>query len=421
MMTTSDVVIVGAGVSGLYAAYLLKNKGFTVKILEASERHGGRIYSVSAPWGVFIEGGAEFIHGKRSILFELIKHTQLNWFREKNKKALYFNKELIPYRKALNSPLLKTVFSTWESLWKYEGEEKTLRSFFEENQWYSSLKNILEGFSVEYGTDSSKLGLKSLAYEENLWSAGEKNYKLNIPLIQVFDEFYEYVSDEIIFSTTVVDIDYSMNTTVLLDAKNNEYYANKVILTVSLTILKKRYINFSPPLPSEKLHSIQTIGMDMVGMKIFLKFKKSFWKKKIQTIYGGRLCPEYYVYKKHDEACDNTLVAYLMGESALHLAEYNDKKKCSLLLKELNDLFNSSSSFDNFEESFIIDWGKMPFINGTYSYAALNSIGKREILAMPIQKKIYFAGEATNFNGHAATLHGAMESAQRVVEEIQSH
>ncbi len=43
--TDHDVVIVGGGVSGLYAAYTLKNLGYDVLILEASNRHGGRLYS----------------------------------------------------------------------------------------------------------------------------------------------------------------------------------------------------------------------------------------------------------------------------------------------------------------------------------------------------------------------------------------
>ena len=42
--TDHDVVIVGAGPSGLYAAYTLKNLGYDVLVVEASDRHGGRLY-----------------------------------------------------------------------------------------------------------------------------------------------------------------------------------------------------------------------------------------------------------------------------------------------------------------------------------------------------------------------------------------
>ncbi len=37
------VVVVGAGLAGIYAGHLLLQKGFEVEILEASEQWGGRI------------------------------------------------------------------------------------------------------------------------------------------------------------------------------------------------------------------------------------------------------------------------------------------------------------------------------------------------------------------------------------------
>ena len=56
--TDHDVVIVGAGAAGLYAAYTLDNLGYDVLILEASDRYGGRVYS-DLLGDVGIEHGAE--------------------------------------------------------------------------------------------------------------------------------------------------------------------------------------------------------------------------------------------------------------------------------------------------------------------------------------------------------------------------
>jgi NADPH-dependent 2,4-dienoyl-CoA reductase/sulfur reductase-like enzyme len=43
--TNHDVVIVGAGAAGIQAAYDLNNMGFSVLVLEAENRVGGRVYN----------------------------------------------------------------------------------------------------------------------------------------------------------------------------------------------------------------------------------------------------------------------------------------------------------------------------------------------------------------------------------------
>jgi oxygen-dependent protoporphyrinogen oxidase len=46
------VVVIGAGISGLLIAYTLKKRGFTVRILEASNRVGGLIGTLQTPYGI---------------------------------------------------------------------------------------------------------------------------------------------------------------------------------------------------------------------------------------------------------------------------------------------------------------------------------------------------------------------------------
>jgi len=73
MNTSWDVVIIGAGVSGLSAASELRKSGLSILVLEARDHIGGRAWTrhepgLSAP----IELGAEFIHGRVSETFELL-------------------------------------------------------------------------------------------------------------------------------------------------------------------------------------------------------------------------------------------------------------------------------------------------------------------------------------------------------------
>lgn len=60
--TDHDVVIVGAGASGLYAARQLEALGFDVLVVEATGRHGGRVFSEMLG-DVVIERGAEELYG----------------------------------------------------------------------------------------------------------------------------------------------------------------------------------------------------------------------------------------------------------------------------------------------------------------------------------------------------------------------
>lgn len=56
------VLVIGGGISGLAAASAL-SKRFSVKVLEARDRLGGRIWSTSFAGGSAVELGASWIHG----------------------------------------------------------------------------------------------------------------------------------------------------------------------------------------------------------------------------------------------------------------------------------------------------------------------------------------------------------------------
>src|SRR3954469_5796448 len=76
MNTSWDVVIIGAGVSGLSAASELRKSGLSILVLEARDHVGGRAWTrhepdLSAP----IELGAEFIHGRAPETFELLREV----------------------------------------------------------------------------------------------------------------------------------------------------------------------------------------------------------------------------------------------------------------------------------------------------------------------------------------------------------
>ena len=54
------VAVIGGGISGLTTAFLLKKRGFQVKVFEASDRLGGNVQTVSRDGYTFEEGPNSF-------------------------------------------------------------------------------------------------------------------------------------------------------------------------------------------------------------------------------------------------------------------------------------------------------------------------------------------------------------------------
>src|SRR5262245_18540698 len=73
-----QVQIIGAGVAGLAAARAIATAGFSVTVLEARDRTGGRIHTIRDPkLSAPIELGAEFVHGRPPETFELARDANL--------------------------------------------------------------------------------------------------------------------------------------------------------------------------------------------------------------------------------------------------------------------------------------------------------------------------------------------------------
>ena len=76
----TDVIIIGAGASGLMAARELSKAGKKVLILEARDRIGGRIWPLDEnEFGYPAQGGGEFVHGKAAVTKALLKEAGLTY------------------------------------------------------------------------------------------------------------------------------------------------------------------------------------------------------------------------------------------------------------------------------------------------------------------------------------------------------
>ena len=89
------VLIIGAGAAGLYAAYILKSKGINFQILEASANHGGRLGKLTGFANFPIDTGAQWLHGKNSILGDLITKSNTKVTLDASETTYWFNNKLL--------------------------------------------------------------------------------------------------------------------------------------------------------------------------------------------------------------------------------------------------------------------------------------------------------------------------------------
>jgi monoamine oxidase len=64
------------------------------------------------------------------------------------------------------------------------------------------------------------------------------------------------------------------------------------------------------------------------------------------------------------------------------------------------------------------DWQSDPYSRGAYSYVLVNGSRARRVLARPIEDTLFFAGEATDTTGEAATVGGALQSGLTAAKQV---
>lgn len=401
------VIIIGAGVSGLYAGCLLKELGIDFIILEASNKIGGRVAVDKTFTNFPIDLGAEWLHGKTSILGALVESTQTEIFHDiSNPRYLHKGK----LKKSLPKRLQKIFAQLEETQDDVSFEEFFLREGGKEKEL-----NLLTTYSQDVGASANMISAKWEAEGYSKISYGSDDHKFRK---SYFDFIYEHIAKPVLeyvkLNTVVSEIDYRSDQISVKDNSGNIFTSDRILITVPLTILKDGDIKFSPPLPDQKLKAFSQLGME-AGMKVFLKFSQTFAEA---DILGGTTCAYYVIESYNSYPGEFIIMAFTNGDQAKKLSELGEEKAVAAILEELDSLCDNEAT-KYFLDATIKDWSKEPFIRGAYSYPLVGSTeNTREIIAEPIDDKVFFAGEASNFNGHHQTVHGAVETAYREVISI---
>jgi lysine-specific histone demethylase 1B len=399
-----NVIIIGAGAAGLYAGYILKSKGIDFKIIEASNYIGGRMGKLAGFADYTIDTGAQWLHGKNNILFDLIKSKNVKTTLDESELSYWFNNQIVT-----SLPKDPFIFEE-ENL-----PDVSFKDYADQKGFGNEYDNIVEAIAGDQGASASLLSAYWNSKDEENWVSGDEDYKFQKSYFEVIEEHIaQPILNKIVLNTPVQSIDYSSDKIIVRDVNNVSHLADKVIITIPISILKLNEISFNPSLPPEKTEAFAKFGMGP-GMKVFLKFSSKFYA---DALYGGSICGAYVNDTIGKLTSDNVLLAFVMGDQAAYLHSLgSDTAITNALLQEL-DLIYSGQATTSFIASRVFDYTSKPFIKGAYGFSTINMGNAREIAALPVDKKIYFAGEAMNTNGHHQTVHGAVESGYNAVIKL---
>jgi monoamine oxidase len=96
----NEVIIIGAGLTGLTIAYLLQKKGIVATIIESRDRIGGRIHTVTTETNTDLELGATWFANGHIYLRSLLDEFKIRYFEQfqEGESALVYNSMVPAHR-----------------------------------------------------------------------------------------------------------------------------------------------------------------------------------------------------------------------------------------------------------------------------------------------------------------------------------
>uniref|UniRef100_A0A8C8DPD5 Amine oxidase n=1 Tax=Oryzias sinensis TaxID=183150 RepID=A0A8C8DPD5_9TELE len=97
---TYDVIVVGAGISGLSAAKLLKASGLNPVVLEARNRVGGRTFTVRNKETKWVDLGGAYVGPTQNRILRLAKEYDIKTYKVNEQESLvhYVNGKSSPFK-----------------------------------------------------------------------------------------------------------------------------------------------------------------------------------------------------------------------------------------------------------------------------------------------------------------------------------
>jgi monoamine oxidase len=422
--TRADVIIVGAGISGLAAARLLVDAGARVIVLEGRSRIGGRVWTDRSWSGMPLDMGASWIHGingnpiadlaarfnVRTIITDYGSYTAFDTdgHRLTAAERNTMSTQLTAVRRALDYEMTQRMaagqpdISLAEAIVAVGGYYGLTPSQSRQLDW-----SIVTNIEHDYAADVSDL---SLFY----W-----NQDMTFPGDDVmFPEGYDAIARGLsagldIRLQHVVHQIATSPTGATVDTDRGSFQADRVLVTLPLGVLKGGAVTFSPALPDAKLQAIARLGSGVLN-KVYLRFPSAFWSLDGTDLLGyvaaqrGQWAEDLNIHKYTGKP---VLLMFNAGTFGLAMESMTDADIVASAMGVLRTMYGAATPDP--EASLITRWSSDPFARGSYSHIPAGSSGADyDLLANPANSRLFFAGEATS-RTYPGTVHGAYLSGLR--------
>ncbi|MGW4391683.1 flavin monoamine oxidase family protein [Streptomyces sp. NPDC004685] len=303
----ADVVVIGAGVSGLTAARRLVQAGHSVLVLEANDRVGGRTVNLHVADGVITEGGGQWVGPGQDHVLGLIDELGLKTFKTYvDGKSIYVHKgkrqdyvgtvpPLEP--KALGefqrlAVALEKMAATvpvdepWAAKNALEWDSTTFGHWLDENAAVEEAKSLFTlAFTVIHGEDPHNTSLLAALFHiagcagidhmiSTTHGAQESRVVGGTQLVSL--TLAKHLGKRVVLGSPVTEIR-RRSGGVLVKSERIEVRAKRVIVAMSPADAER--ISFTPQLPVRRV-VLQKKWHNGTESKLFAVYDKPFWRDK---------------------------------------------------------------------------------------------------------------------------------------------
>lgn len=415
-----SVIILGAGLAGLAAARILKQRGIRYNILEAQNRIGGRVFSHQMG-GLVVELGGEWIGESHTRMRELCAAFKLDLQNNQMESGLIYQGRYSPPGTWDYSPEWNVRF---KQLLKDFGQlsEADRKKLDQYDWWRYLVNNGCDGrdLALRELTDSTDFGesirhvsaYAALAEYAGSSNKNEMDFKIAGGNGLLAQRLANYIGPEnITLGHKATRIEQRTSGVKVYCANGKIFEADKIICTLPTFAISK--IEWDPGMPQPKVDAINQLQYARIN-KHALLYAERFWNYENFDLLTDELPHYFYHATKNQRADPGVLISYTIGDKAAVVASQDNISNVRAIAQTLVPHFGAAASGAQQQRNFY--WGSNDYTQGAY---ALYKPGQWYNL-MPVLQQDFlhtdFAGEhITDWQGF---MEGAIVSGEYAANKI---